>query len=176
MDGIDGDGEHPPDIIENKNTIVAQTRHNGKGAFAARAFRKGERVIEFQGPLTRAEDMPNPYTEDRWLQIGKKLYMGPLYGTDYYFNHSCNPNTGVAVEGSRVFLIAIRDIRIGEETAWDYSSTMDEDKWELDCKCGSDVCRGRIRDFKHLPRETKIKYARLDVVPDYNLVYVSESA
>lgn len=166
MDGVDGG---------NKDIIITQTRHNGKGAFAARGFKKGERIIEFQGSLTRAEDMPNPYTEDRWLQIGKKLYLGPLYGADYYFNHSCDPNTGVVVEGNRVFLVAIRNIGVSEEMTWDYSSTMNEDKWELDCQCGSNVCRGRIKDFKHLPREVKIKYANLGVIPDYNLAHISES-
>ena len=163
MNSVDG---------ERSGIIVVQTRHNGNGASAARDFSKGEEIIEFKGPLTRAEEMPNPYMEDRWLQIGKKLYLGPLYGTDYYFNHSCEPNTGVIIKGVRAFLVAIRNIKIGEEMTWDYSTTMDEDKWELDCKCVSDDCRGRIRDFKHLSQETKIKYARLGVVPEYNIIYV----
>ena len=49
---------------------------------------------------------------------------------------------------------------------------MDEDDFEFDCRCGAPGCRGRMRDFKHLPPAVKRRYASLGVVPAYNLRYV----
>jgi len=64
-----------------------------------------------------------------------------------------------------------RDIFKGQEITWDYSTTMDEDDWELDCVCANALCRGKVRDFKYLPNELKSKYTHLGIVPDYNLKY-----
>jgi hypothetical protein len=44
---------------------------------------------------------------------------------------------------------------------------MDEDEWEMDCKCKSKNCRKRIRDFKYLPKEIQEKYLRLGIIPKY---------
>lgn len=71
--------------------------------------------------------------------------------------------------------MAIKDIEKGEEITWDYSTTMDEDIWEMDCNCGSKKCRKRIRDFKYLPKEIKERYVKLGIVPDYNLVYLVDN-
>ncbi|MCX6814076.1 MAG: SET domain-containing protein-lysine N-methyltransferase [Candidatus Aenigmarchaeota archaeon] len=66
-----------------------------------------------------------------------------------YVNHSCNPNTGVKDDRE---LFAIKNIKADEQITFDYSTVMDEDDWEMDCKCGSRNCRKRIRDFKYLPK------------------------
>ena len=66
-------------------------------------------------------------------------------------------------------LVAIMDIHEGEEITWDYSTTMNEDDWEMDCVCGSKNCRGRIRDFKYLPENVQQKYINLRIVPKYIL-------
>ncbi|HZZ43123.1 MAG TPA: hypothetical protein VFE58_09305, partial [Tepidisphaeraceae bacterium] len=71
-----------------------------------------------------------------------------------------------------VELVAIRDIEEGEELYFDYSTTMDEDDFEMVCRCGTKGCRGVVRDFKHLPGELKKRYVGLGVVPGYNRGYV----
>ena len=113
--------------------------------------------------------MPIQYdeVEDHYVQIDKNLYMGPSGGVDDFFNHSCNPNSGLKIEGKRVILVAIKNIKKNKEIMWDYSTTMDEDDWELDCTCGSKNCRKRIRDFKYLPKEIQQKYIKLGIVPKY---------
>ena len=144
---------------------------NGKGVFAGRGFRKGEAIMEFRGKLFTLRQLPFPYesVEDRYVQIGKYLYMGPSGGIDDFFNHSCSPNAGLVVSGRKAVLIAIKNISKGSEVTWDYSTTMDEDDWELDCRCGSRACRGRVRDFKRLPKRTRESYIRLGIVPKYIL-------
>jgi hypothetical protein len=76
------------------------------------------------------------------------------------------------IDDTDVRLIAIRDISPGEQITFDYSTTMDEDDFEFDCLCGSPKCRGRIRDFKHLPADLRHQYIKLRIVPEYNLKYV----
>ena len=44
---------------------------------------------------------------------------------------------------------------------------MNKDGWEMNCNCGSNNCRGKIRDFKYLPPEIQQKYLTLDIVPEY---------
>lgn len=149
---------------------------NGKGVFAERFIKKGEEIIEFHGQIFKFQDLPNPYdaVEDHYVQIDEGLYMGPSGKEDDLINHSCNPNSGLVIKNAKVALIAINDIRRGEEITWDYSTTMDEDNWEIDCHCGSVNCRDTIRDFKHLPMDVKEKYAELGIVPEYNLKYFSQ--
>ncbi len=56
-------------------------------------------------------------------------------------NHSCEPNTGYA--GLNV--VALRDIRAGEELTLDYATFLNEDAAPFACRCGSAQCRGMIR-------------------------------
>jgi len=95
--------------------------------------------------------------------------MGPSGGLDDFFNHPCNPNSGLKIQNGKAILVAIKNIKSGEEITWDYSTTMNEDDWEMDCVCGSKNCRGRIRDFKYLPENVQQKYINLRIVPKYIL-------
>lgn len=150
------------------NLILRQSKI-GKAVFANRDFRKGEKIIEFKGKLFTYEQLPSPYNkvEDHYIQIDRNLYMGPSNELDDFINHSCNPNSGLKFKGKKVFLIAIKNIKKSEEITWDYSTTIDEDNWEMDCLCGNKNCRKRIRDFKYLPREIQQKYIRLGITPKY---------
>jgi len=55
-------------------------------------------------------------------------------------NHSCEPNT--AYKGLNV--IALRNIKKGEELTLDYASFLDENMEPFQCQCGSPKCRGLI--------------------------------
>jgi hypothetical protein len=155
--------------ILNKKFLVVKNTQNGKGVFADKDFDKGEIILEFRGKFFTYEELPTPYNEveDHYVQIDKNLYMGPSGNIDDFFNHSCVPNTGLKIDGKKVFLIAVSNIKKGDEITWDYSTTMDEDDWEMDCQCGNKNCRGRIRDFKYLPPDIQKKYSDLGIVPEY---------
>jgi len=141
----------------------------GRGVFALEPILCGTHLIKFTGPLLRyAQTSPSTLA----LQIERDLYLGGSGGLDDCVNHSCQPNAGMIIKGTDVNLIAIADIPAGSEIFFDYSTTMDEDDFELDCCCGSAKCRGRVRDFKHLPAALRKHYAKLGIVPEYNLKYV----
>jgi SET domain-containing protein len=140
----------------------------GRGVFATETIAAGAVIMKYTGPLlTYAQTSPTTLA----LQIGPDLYIGESGQADDFVNHSCDPNAGMRIEGTDVQLVAIRSISPGEQIAFDYSTTMDEDDFEFDCLCGSQRCRGRITDFKHLPTELKKRYQQLNVVPIYNLKY-----
>jgi len=63
--------------------------------------------------------------------------------------------------------MAIRNIKEGEELSFDYSTTMDEDGWEMDCLCGDPACRNKVRDFRHLTPSLQDRYISLGVVMPY---------
>jgi len=141
----------------------------GRGVFTVEPILRGTHLIKYTGPFLRyAQTTPQTLA----LQIGPDLYLGASGGLDDCVNHSCQPNAGIIIKGTEVDLIAIADIAVGSEIFFDYSTTMDEDDFELDCCCGTPQCRGRVRDFKHLPAALRAHYAGLGIVPEYNLKHV----
>ena len=157
--------------MSRKADLVVGNTYKGKGVFARKSFRKGEDIINFKGKLFTFETLPTPYDkfDDHYVQIGDNLYMGPSGDSDDYFNHSCNPNSGLAINGTKVRLVAIRDISADQEITWDYSTTMDEDEWNLTCACESPNCRKQIFDFKYLPKDIQTVYTNANIVPQYIL-------
>jgi hypothetical protein len=155
--------------MNSENFFIVKDTQNGKGVFAGKNFDKGEIIFEFRGKFFTYKEIPSPYSEieDHYVQIGEDLYMGPSGGIDDLFNHSCHPNTGLKISDKKVFMVVIEKINTGDEITWDYSTTIDEDDWEMDCNCKSENCRGRIRDFKYLPSDIQKKYLDLGIVPEY---------
>jgi len=136
----------------------------GRGLFAGRAFATGEAILRFEGPvitladaIAKGDDQSNP------LQIGDTLYLD-IQPPGVFANHSCDPNTGITDD--RV-LVALRPIAVGEELRYDYSTTMWEGIWTMQCRCGSPKCRGVIDDFPELPAELRAAYLRLGVVQGF---------
>lgn len=136
----------------------------GRGVFAARRFRAGERILVFEG---EAYDRSHPIHETpqgaNLLQVGPREYILPE-PIGLYVNHSCNPNAGL--RDARV-LVALRDIAEGAEIRFDYSTNMDEDLWTMPCACGESICRGIVGDFKRLPDTVRATYLRMGIVPAF---------
>jgi hypothetical protein len=141
----------------------------GKGIIANKNFMKGEGVLEFSGPRLHRDELPpiSNFEDDRYLQVGLVEYIGESGGLDDFVNHSCKPNCKVVITSGGVFLEAIEIIEIGREITFDYSTTMDENDWELDCLCGNLECRGRVKDFRTLPTHIKDNYIKLGAIPDF---------
>ena len=96
--------------------IIAQTR-NGYGVLAGQNFEAGDIICEFRGQLYSRAELPQPYdsVDNLYVQIGDSLYMGPSGEVDDFFNHSCDPNAGLRIDGQKVWLIAIKNIAQGAE-------------------------------------------------------------
>jgi SET domain-containing protein len=125
---------------------IRPTAHKGRGVFATRPIRAGARILALEGWQARTDELD----EDWWaLQIGPDLWLCSAgESLDDYINHSCAPNAGFTI-GEPV-LYALRDIAAGEEIAWDYSTSMAEKGWTLECRCEAPSCRGTVRSWPEL--------------------------
>lgn len=136
----------------------------GLGVFANAPILQGEEILRFTGPLI---DLPAALAlgdrECDPLQVGPQLYMA-IGAPGVLVNHSCKPNAGIVDDS---ILIALRNIALGEEVFYDYSTTIDDDPWTFTCACGHDTCRGTIGEFRHLSDERREHYLRLRIVQTY---------
>jgi SET domain-containing protein len=150
--------------------VIGDCKH-GKGVFATEHINAGGKILQFEGSVVSPEELPNPYSaaNDYYLQIGERIFLGPSGGIDDYVNHSCCPNTGVLFDSGNIKLVAITPIPSGSEITFDYSTTMENFWWEMDCSCGSANCRRKIKNFMDIGPEIQARYIQLGVVPHYIL-------
>lgn len=119
----------------------------GRGVFAGRAFHAGEEVLEFFGERRDVSAFPDL---THALQVGPREFLSSSGGVDDFVNHSCEPNCGITETDGRIVLIALKDLKNGEEITFDYSTTQAGGFWVMGCQCGTAACRGNIGDFSDL--------------------------
>ena len=118
----------------------------GLGAFAVRPIPAGTRVLPIAGWVLPSDRLTDDLLA---MQVGPDLWLcSDGSSPDDRVNHSCEPNLGFA-HGEAV-LYALRDIAAGEELTWDYSTSINEPGWTLECACGSASCRGVVRSWSEL--------------------------
>jgi uncharacterized protein len=136
----------------------------GLGVFASRDIKKGEAIFIFSGQIVSGSVAKLPEANAYALQIDVDTYIDPEQGLGRFINHSCQPNAGI-IENNVV--IALQDIPINTEVRFDYSTTMLERFWTLECACGVSQCRKVIEDFDLLPLALQQYYIALGIVPDF---------
>jgi len=147
-----------------RDSVMVADCSIGRGLFAERSFDSGELILHLGGPrYDRAHPIHGTEFGANLLQTGRKTYI-MLSPPGVFANHSCNPNAGIVRNRQ---LVAIRPIPHGDEIRFDYSTTMDEDFWTMDCCCGEENCRGVISDFKDLPPLVRANYLKLGVVQGF---------
>ena len=118
---------------------------HGRGLFAARQIAAGTRVIEYVGERISK-------TESLRRCEGNNVYIfalddefdvdGDVPGNPARFiNHSCAPNCEAELDDGRIWIVARRDIREGEEITFNYGYDL-EDYQEHPCGCGVPECVG----------------------------------
>jgi SET domain-containing protein len=138
---------------------VRETKHNGRGVFAASLIPSGTRILKFEGQEFKLQDVP---PDSMAMQIEDDLWLcsdGTLL--DDCINHSCDPNTGFARNDP--VLYALRDIVPQEELSWDYSTSMSKPGWSLVCFCASKHCRRLILPFGDLTSEQQVRVAPISL-------------
>ncbi len=135
----------PKDWISPKIQI-RETKDRGKGMFAVEKIISGEPLVIFGGEYTDAEGAKKARFNGKLvMQWDDNLFSVEDRGDDsgYFINHSCDPNTWMK---DSFTIIAMRDIKVGEEVTADYVLWQADEnyisKWE--CKCGSPLCRKRV--------------------------------
>jgi hypothetical protein len=106
---------------------------------------RGELIVVWSGTLVDGTELATlPANVKRHsLQVEDDHYLVSLTDCEPpdYVNHSCSPNAGLS---GQIGLVAMRDIRTGEEVTYDYAMSDGSPYDEFDCCCGADQCRGRV--------------------------------
>lgn len=109
-------------IPGNFKLRVGRSR-TGKGLFTEEKITKGACVIEYTGRLVTG---PAQYTHrGKYLFETSKTTMidgNTPENTAKYINHSCKPNCEIDIKNKRVFVLAMRTIKPGEELTYDYDT------------------------------------------------------
>ena len=138
----------------------------GKGLFATENIRSGSIITYVSGSVMKFEEAASLGEKESYpLQVGLFEYIWPNQHTIWqYINHCCEPNCGVT---ENFEIIAIRNIKNGEELFYDYSTTMLEKHWTMKCLCNTQSCRHIITDFDTLLPETQQYYLNKGLVQQF---------
>jgi SET domain-containing protein len=149
--------------MKNYPFEIRRSPIQGRGAFATRRIRKGERIIEYTGERISNAEADRRYDDDRMRRHHTYLFTltqrtvvdGGVGGNaSRFINHSCDPNCEAVIEDGRIWIESLRTIPKGRELTYDYryERTGDEaDEEKYPCHCGSVNCRGTIM----LPKRRK---------------------
>jgi len=163
----------PPEPARDPNEIVAQTEWvvfrrspiHGIGGFARKDIPAGTRILEYVGEkITKEEsarrcEANNPYIfclNDQY-DIDGNVPWNPAR----FLNHSCRPNCETELDeaGERIWILALRDIRAGEELTFNYGYDLTEYK-DYPCNCGAPDCVGYIvaeEFFDHVRKQRELE-------------------
>ena len=145
-----------------RHTQVRESDIHGKGVYAIRPIKAGDKVLEYKGEIItwkKAEarhphdpSQPN-HTFYFHLDDGHVIDARHTGNSAKWINHSCEPNLEATQDGNRIFLNALRDIKVGEELSYDYGLVIDlrktaRVKKDFACFCGATDCRGTMLNCK----------------------------
>lgn len=109
----------------------------GLGLFTLSSIPRGACVIEYRGKTLSKKEEEDSNSLYLFLVSKRKTIDGAMRSnTARYINHSCRPNCEIETWGQRVWVMAKRAIKQGEELTYDY----DEDYFNAyikpkGCKC-----------------------------------------
>ena len=103
------------------HTLVVRRSQTGRGLFTVDQIEKGQCVVEYTGrPISQAAFRVSrgkylfKITETKTIDGWQKSNIAR------YINHSCRPNCEVEIWRGRVYVMAKRTIKSGEELSYDY--------------------------------------------------------
>ena len=121
------------------------SRIHGTGVFARADIPTDTRVLEYLGERVtkeeslRRREMNNffVFTVTDEFDIDGAADWNPAR----FINHSCAPNCEAQMKDQRIWIIALCDIRAGEELSFNYGYDL-EDYENHPCGCGAATCVG----------------------------------
>jgi hypothetical protein len=166
-----GPGLANAEYVAHWALYVKEVEVKGRAVFAGKVIPEGSLVIKFEGPIYDKETCPE-FSEA--IQVGVNAWMWSSGGLDDLVNHSCNPCCGLWQVNGDTYLLALREIAVGEELSFDYSTSMVDEPWGMECGCGDAKCRGHIGNFLEMSEEVMQYYAGKGTLPEH--VWVTAEA
>jgi SET domain-containing protein len=137
--------------------MIRSSAIHAAGCYTTTPVRKGARVVEYTGPRiskeladTMYQDSPITYL----FGLGDGTTVIDGHGTAMFINHSCDPNCETDEIDGRVWIVALRPIRAGEELTYDYN-LYDGDESEACCNCGAASCRKTMYSPQEIRRRQR---------------------
>jgi len=140
--------------------VIRSSDIHAAGCYTTTNIRKGTYVIEYTGPRISREKADEIYDSRSMTYLfgvgdGEQIIDG--HGTAMFINHSCNPNCETTEIDKRVWIVAIRDIKAGEELTYDYMLYDGAEDDPAPCYCGSKKCRGTMYSEEESGRLIRLK-------------------
>ena len=131
---------------------ISNSRIDRQGLFAAQDITKGTQIIAYIGEkISRRESARRLEAGNAYifhLNYRYALDGETLANTARYINHSCDPNCDVERSHDTLWIVALRDIKEGEELSYNYGYTLKHYK-DNPCNCGAKNCCGYILDQQY---------------------------
>lgn len=130
-------------ITRGKRKFTIKRTVHGLGLFTLEPIPKGEKIIEYVGPMVSNEEVERRVNGKYFFGVNSKWTIDgtPRSNTGRYINHSCRPNSEALISGRRVWVWSKRAIKAGEEITYHYGKEYFEDLIKpKGCKCVK--CRG----------------------------------
>ena len=148
-------------VSETPRVLFKPSPIHGTGGFAPVDLPGGTPVIEYLGRLiSKRESLErcragNEYIFrlDEQADLDGKVEWNPAR----FLNHSCAPNCEAIVADERIWIVAARDVQLGEELTFNYGYDL-EDYREYPCCCGAATCVGFIvaeEFFEHVRAQAR---------------------
>jgi hypothetical protein len=146
------------ELLSNHNIVevVLNKKTNQRLLRSLVPFKKGDVITTFSA--SSVFEKPNHLT----VQIDHNKHIELFPDFLQYTNHSCSPN--VFYNTTSMQLIAIDQIKVGDEICFFYPSTEIDMAQPFICGCGSLCCLREIKGAMHLDGEQLKKYVLSDFV------------
>lgn len=114
----------------------------GLGLYTESLIPKGACIIEYKGRLISAAEEYTSRSKYLFEVSKTKTIDGkPKWNKAGYINHSCRPNAEPEISKGRVYILAKRAIKPGEELVYDYGKEYFNDHIKpYGCRC--EKCKG----------------------------------
>lgn len=158
---------HKPNLRYIK---IKKSKIHNNGIFAKKNIKKGIKIIEYIGEMV-SKDEGNKRAADQYKLAKKNKHLGSVYVFELnkkydldgnfkhniarFINHSCEPNCRFTIKKNKIWIIAKKNIKKGEELNYDYGYDL-EDYKSHKCRCRSDNCLGYIVAKEHRKKLKKI--------------------
>ena len=132
-------------VFDSDLLVFKESPIHGWGGFARTAFGAGARIIEYVGErISKTESLRRCEQNNSCifsLNAEEDLDGDVEWNPARLINHSCTPNCEAELEEGRIWIVARRDIKPGEEVTFNYGYDL-VDYREHPCRCGSAGCVG----------------------------------
>ena len=134
--------------------IVRSSEIHAAGCYTTSDIPRDTFIVEYTGPRISQQEADARYDSKTTtylfgLKDPNKVIDG--HGMAMFINHSCEPNCDTEEIDGRVWIVARRNIKAGEELTYDYNLYDGDD--DAPCYCGARNCRGSMYSEEELAKK-----------------------